>query len=444
MKSITFTSLSAQLPDRPSFHIMLRCARCLGRTARQDLATARCRLTSATLAPAAQTQARRYISSGDLDRELGKLLGTTSDSLKEGKNPGNLVPGKNKWIKSKKQPRSFELDVGGLAGLAKTKDASGGGVGGGKQSTPTGQQDRRRGDKDEPRAYGNGTGKGRDTRSNGPKQGQGQGHGQGQGSRPQGQGARFGMKRESTGPGAGNRDRNVDRQSGPSTSTSTPNPRTHKNNKGNSFEPISEIDAEADADEPVVVEEDEDTTASRKNRFGPSSSKSGSSSGSSSQGKGEKKSHSKSRTSFHKLSTPGSGEPAYPVQPGSHSHPYSNSNPKQKNHKDKDNNDKKTVKKDKLEPKFKVEREVYIPPISVKVGDLARMVDVRLGNLQQRMRRMGLSEEECHSDNCEYCGGCLIHLYNTSQRTSGSGSGARTYFGEVSRLRSDWVIHFIG
>jgi hypothetical protein len=419
MKSITFTSLSAQLPDRPSFHIMLRCARCLGRTARQDLATARCRLTSATLAPAAQTQARRYISSGDLDRELGKLLGTSSDSLKGGKNPGNLVPGKNKWIKSKKQPRSFELDVGGLAGLAKTKDVSGGSGQSGK-SINGAQLDRRRGDKDEPRAYGNGTGKGRDTRSNGPKQGQGQGHGQGQGSRPQGQGARFGMKRESTGPGAGNRDRNVDRQSGPSTSTSTPNPRTHKNNKGNSFEPISEIDAEADADEPVVVEEDQESTASRKNRFGPSSSKSAPGSGSfEGKGKGDKKSHAKSRTSFHKLS---SGEPAYPAQPGSSLNTHgkrknpndlptslssansananSNTNPKQK-----------TVKKDKPEPKFKVEREVYIPPISVKVGDLARMVDVRLGNLQQRMRRMGLSEEECHSDNCEFCGGCLIHLY---------------------------------
>lgn len=442
---------------------MLRCARCLGGSARQDLATARCRLTPATLAPAASTQARRYISSGDLDRELGKLLGTSSDSLKEGKNPGNLVPGKNKWIKSKKQPRSFELDVGGLAGLAKTKDVSGGSGQSGK-SINGAQLDRRRGDKDEPRAYGNGTGKGRDTRSNGPKQGQGQGHGQGQGSRPQGQGARFGMKRESTGPGAGNRDRNVD-QGRPSTSTSTP--RKLKNNKesassnGIGISSTETINAEADAEEPMVVEEDENTTASRKNRFGPSSSKSGSSSGPGSfegKGKGDKKSHAKSRTSFHKLST---GEPAYPAQPGSHSQSHgkrknpndphlftsssssssssansnSNTNPKQK-----------TVKKDKdkPEPKFKVEREVYIPPISVKVGDLARMVDVRLGNLQARMRRMGMSEEECHSDNCEWRGGILIRLYNTSQRICGSGSGARTYFGEVSRLRSDWVIHFIG
>jgi hypothetical protein len=170
----------------------------------------------------------------------------------------------------------------------------------------------------------------------------------------------------------------------------------------------------------VVVEEDQESTASRKNRFGPSSSKSAPGSGSfEGKGKGDKKSHAKSRTSFHKLS---SGEPAYPAQPGSNSNTHgkrknpndlptslssansananSNTNPKQK-----------TVKKDKPEPKFKVEREVYIPPISVKVGDLARMVDVRLGNLQQRMRRMGLSEEECHSDNCEFCGGCLIHLY---------------------------------
>lgn len=218
------------------------------------------------------------------------------------------------------------------------------------------------------------------------------------------------MKRETTGPGGEPGNKNFDRQSGPS--SSTPTPRKLKNNKesgssnGIGISSTETINAEADAEEPVVVEEDEDTTASRKNRFGPSSSKSGSSSGSGSfegKGKGDKKSHAKSRTSFHKLST---GEPAYPVQPGSHSHshsPYSHSNsnpnPKQKYHKD--NNDKKTVKKDKLEPKFKVEREVYIPPISVKVGDLARMVDVRLGNLQQRMRRMGMSEEECHSDNCE-------------------------------------------
>jgi hypothetical protein len=220
------------------------------------------------------------------------------------------------------------------------------------------------------------------------------------------------MKREGAGvgPGPGNRDRNVD-QGRPSTST----PRNKTNNKEKSVESVSEIDAEVD--EPGVVEEDQESTASRKNRFGPP--KTGISSGSLSQGKGDKKSHAKSRTSFHKLS---SGEPAYPAQPGSNSNTHgkrknpndlptslssansananSNTNPKQK-----------TVKKDKPEPKFKVEREVYIPPISVKVGDLARMVDVRLGNLQQRMRRMGLSEEECHSDNCEFCGGCLIHLY---------------------------------
>ena len=407
---------------------MLRCARCLGRTARQDLVSARCRLTSASLAPAPQTQARRYISSGDLDRELGKLLGTSSDSLKGGKNPGNLVPGKNKWIKSKKQPRSFELDVGGLAGLA--KDASGGSNGSGKSINGT-QHDRRRGDANgnEGRTYGNG--KGRDTRpardegrSNGP------GHGQGSRSHSQGQGARFGMKREATGPGpgAGNRDRNFDRQSGPSTSISTPRIHKNKNNNEKSVEPVSEIDAEADADEPVVVEDEEGTA--RKSRFGPP--KSGTSSGSSGQGKGDKKSHAKSRTSFHKLT-----EPAYPAQPGSHSHSHSHG--KRKNPSDSllstsssssssssssansnSNSDsrQKSVKKDKdkVEPKFKVEREVYIPPISVKVGDLARMVDVRLGNLQARMRRMGMSEEECHSDNCEWNVLCTC----TSQRICGA------------------------
>lgn len=220
------------------------------------------------------------------------------------------------------------------------------------------------------------------------------------------------MKREGAGvgPGPGNRDRNVD-QGRPSTST----PRNKTNNKEKSVEPVSEIDAEVD--EPGVVEEDQESTASRKNRFGPP--KTGISSGSLSQGKGDKKSHAKSRTSFHKLT-----EPAYPAQPGSNLNTHGkrknpndlptslssansanpNSNPKQKKDKDKE-------KLKKPEPKFKVEREVYIPPISVKVGDLARMVDVRLGNLQQRMRRMGLSEEECHSDNCEFCGGCLIHLY---------------------------------
>lgn len=341
--------------------------------------------------------------------------------MKGGKNPGNLVPGKNKWIKSKKQPRSFELDVGGLEGLAKTKDVSGGSIGSGK-SINGAQLDRRRGDTvgNEGRSFGNGNGKGRDTRSNGQTQGQGQG----QGSRsqgPQGQGARFGMKKEATGPGAGNRDRNFDRQSGPSST-----PRKLKNNKesaspnGISSTETIDANAEADTEEPVVVEEDE--SIARKNRFGPP--KSGSSSGSSSQGKTDKKS--KSRTSFHKLSTSGfTGELGYPVQPGSHSHGNSNShsnpNPKQKNHKDKDNNDKKTAKKDKVE-KFKVEREVYIPPISVKVGDLARMVDVRLGVLQARMRRMGMGEEECHSDNCEFCGGrslfCLV-LYLV--RRSGAG-----------------------
>jgi hypothetical protein len=36
------------------------------------------------------------------------------------------------------------------------------------------------------------------------------------------------------------------------------------------------------------------------------------------------------------------------------------------------------IQKVQKKQEIKVEKEVYIPPISVKVGDLARMVDVRL------------------------------------------------------------------
>lgn len=45
----------------------------------------------------------------------------------------------------------------------------------------------------------------------------------------------------------------------------------------------------------------------------------------------------------------------------------------------------------------KVDREVFIPA-SVRVGDLARIVDVKLFSLVNRMRRLGFSEEQFNSD----------------------------------------------
>lgn len=45
----------------------------------------------------------------------------------------------------------------------------------------------------------------------------------------------------------------------------------------------------------------------------------------------------------------------------------------------------------------KVEREVFIPP-TIRVGDLARIVDVRLLSLNNRMRRLGFSDEQIRSD----------------------------------------------
>lgn len=44
-----------------------------------------------------------------------------------------------------------------------------------------------------------------------------------------------------------------------------------------------------------------------------------------------------------------------------------------------------------------VERQVFIPP-SVRVGDLARIVDRKLPALQRRMTRMGMTPEQVHSD----------------------------------------------
>ena len=129
----------------------------------------------------------------------------------------------------------------------------------------------------------------------------------------------------------------------------------------------------------VVVPEDEQEDP-RRRRLGPAAV------ASSLHGRVDKKT--KGRGSVHKQN-----EPAYPLQPGQKRKAPTPAAPvvNAKTKKDK------VVKK--VEPKFKVEREVYIPPISVKVGDLARMVDVRLPNLQQRMRRMGMTEEQCHSDN---------------------------------------------
>lgn len=145
---------------------------------------------------------------------------------------------------------------------------------------------------------------------------------------------------------------------------------------------INPVPTEDVVDEPVIQEEDEESIA-RRRRSGPAAA------GASVNPKTDKKG--KSRGSVHQLSH----EPASPAQPGQKRRTpnVSASSPPSSTTKQKGKPPKK------LEPKFKVEREVYIPPISVKVGDLARMVDVRLPNLQQRMRRMGMTEEQCHSDN---------------------------------------------
>ena len=44
-----------------------------------------------------------------------------------------------------------------------------------------------------------------------------------------------------------------------------------------------------------------------------------------------------------------------------------------------------------------IERQVFIPP-SVRVGDLARIVDQKLPALQRRMQRIGMTAEQTHSD----------------------------------------------
>lgn len=54
-------------------------------------------------------------------------------------------------------------------------------------------------------------------------------------------------------------------------------------------------------------------------------------------------------------------------------------------------------KKDKKIVEAKVEREVFIPP-SVRVGDLARIVDQKLPSLQRKMQRIGMTPEQCRSD----------------------------------------------
>ena len=44
-----------------------------------------------------------------------------------------------------------------------------------------------------------------------------------------------------------------------------------------------------------------------------------------------------------------------------------------------------------------IERQVFIPP-SIRVGDLARIVDQKLPALQRRMQRIGMTSEQTHSD----------------------------------------------
>lgn len=54
-------------------------------------------------------------------------------------------------------------------------------------------------------------------------------------------------------------------------------------------------------------------------------------------------------------------------------------------------------RKEKKPVQAPVERQVFIPP-SVRVGDLARIVDQKLPALQRRMQRIGMTPEQTHSD----------------------------------------------
>jgi hypothetical protein len=117
----------------------------------------------------------------------------------------------------------------------------------------------------------------------------------------------------------------------------------------------------------ATLEDDINEADARRRRSGSSTPGNGSSPGA----RTDKKSK-HSRGSVHKLNQ---NDPPYPQQLGDKKRrtvpgPTTPSSVNAKTKKEK------TTKK--VVPEFKVEREVYIPPISVKVGDLARMVDVRL------------------------------------------------------------------
>ena len=308
---------------------MLRCARCIASSARQDLVSSRCRWRPSLVEAG---QSKRYVSSKDLDRELNRLLGVDSTPA-----PRNIVPPRTDWSKKKKKtPQTSAAD------LANAINHVGG---------PRGARD------DAPHRRENGSGESsrRNDRSSDRPRRDGERNSGARSDGPRGKSASFGMRK----PGEPDRQR-------PQRDT-----------------PVEAVEGTKstvdDIVDDVVVPEDEQEDP-RRRRLGPAAV------ASSLHGRVDKKT--KGRGSVHKQN-----EPAYPLQPGQKRKVPTPATPVVNTKTKKD----KVAKK--VEPKFKVEREVYIPPISVKVGDLARMVDVRLPNLQQRMRRMGMTEEQCHSDN---------------------------------------------
>ena len=308
---------------------MLRCARCLASSVRQDLIPSRCRWRPSL---AEGGQSKRYISSKDLDRELNRLLGVDSAPA-----PRNIVPPRTDWSKKKKKtPQTSAADLANAINHVGRQGGSG-------EDVP-----RRREGRSGESSRSNERSSDRPRRDGERKPG-----GRNDGER--GKSASFGMRK----PGEPDRQR---------LQRVTPVETSDK-----SVSPVDDV-----VDDSVVVEDDQEDP--RRRRLGAAAP------ASSLHGRVDKKT--KGRGSVHKQN-----EPAYPLQPGQKRKAPTPATPVVNAKAKKD----KVAKK--VEPKFKVEREVYIPPISVKVGDLARMVDVRLPNLQQRMRRMGMTEEQCHSDN---------------------------------------------
>jgi hypothetical protein len=288
---------------------MLRCARCIASSARQDLTSSRCRWRP-TLADAGQS--KRFVSSRDLDRELNKLLGVDS-----GPSPRNIVPPRTDWSKKKKTSKTSAADLANTIHHA-------------------GKQSRIRDDSSHRKEGGSGERPKRSDRAGDRPRREGERNPGGRNEDGRGKTTSFGMRK--TGE--------PDRQRSPQ--------------RNSPIEAVEEgIPSEGDVtDETIPVEEDQEDT--RRRRLGPAAPGS-----SSLHGRVDKKT--KGRGSVHKQN-----EPAYPLQPGQKRKTPTPATPVVNTKAKKE----KVVKK--AEPKFKVEREVYIPPISVKVGDLARMVDVRL------------------------------------------------------------------